>query len=142
MKKKTAGDGVQVPNIITHKNMQPLLEQLTKEAEFQLGPTTYKPTGQEWYRQPVRLEMPMGELAKDGLQTIALVGRRRTCPGHLQFQPHMADAFFQIGSLTGKEGFNAQGLEGKVIIHKDLFTALLNLRDLIPVHRGRIVVKG
>ena len=112
--------------IITHKNIRQYLDRLQREPEFKIGPNTYKPTGEEWYRTRVRLECPAGELAKDGLTTMALVGRGE----------------YRTESLTGKEGFNAQGLEGKVVIEKDLFSALMNLRDLLPDGRGRIVLKN
>ncbi len=86
--------------------------------------TTYKPTGDEWYRQRVRLQFPTGEAARDGLTTMALIGRNH----------HTTEG------LDGKEGFNAQGLEGRVTVHKDLFSALMNLRDLLKPGRGRIVL--
>jgi hypothetical protein len=108
--------------IITHRNMGPLLRKLEAEPEFQCG-VSYRPTGKEWYRETVSLEFPLGELAKDGLTTLALVGTRT--PEH--------------GPLTGKEGFNAQGLEGKASVRKDLFSALMNMRDILPAQRGRIV---
>ena len=61
--------------IITHKNIRPYLDRLQREPEFKIG-TTYKGTGEEWYRQRVRLEFPTGEAAKDGLSALALLGRR------------------------------------------------------------------
>lgn len=114
-----------IPAVIDHRNMERLLSALLDEPEFRIGPNGYKPTGDEWYRSKVWLEFPTGELAKDGLTTLALVGRAN--PEH--------------AALTGDEGFNAQGLEGKVRIRKDLFGALMNLRDLLPQHRGRIVTR-
>ena len=112
-----------IPRIITHKNMDPLLEALTLEPEFQPGEQTIVPDA--WYRTQVILEVPSGELCKDFLSRIALVGAS-------QWEPQ---------SLDGTEGFNAQGLEGKVQIKKDLFGALMVLRDIIPVGRGRIISK-
>ena len=110
-----------IPHVVTHANMGPLLDALLAEPEFAcpMG----KAPEDAWYRREVILEVPLGELAKDGLTTLALVGcgRPATAP------------------LTGKEGFSAQGLEGKAVIMKDLFSALMNLRDLVPVHRGRIL---
>ena len=108
--------------IITHKNLQPYLNRLQKEPEFRPGPAPIIPDA--WYRQRVILEIPMGELAKDGLTTMALCG--------LEYP--------DVVPLTGKEGFAAQGLEGKAQITKDLFGALMNMRDLIPANRGRIVL--
>jgi len=70
--------------------------------------------------------VPTGELCEDGLKTLALVGRGE----------------YSTVALTGKEGFNAQGLEGKVVISKPLFNALMAMRDLINPHRGRILWKG
>jgi hypothetical protein len=105
--------------------MAPLLNAISKLACFQPGKhTAPRPY---WIDQEVVLEVPTGELAKDWLTSMAILGRRDTP------QP--------VG-LTGKENFNAQGLEGKVQIKKDLFSALMNLRDVIPEHRGRILTGG
>jgi hypothetical protein len=114
-----------VAHVITHRNIGPYLKRLQREPEFKIG-KTYRPTGDEWYRTQCRLEFPTGEAAKDGLTSMALIGQRS----------HSHE------SLTGKEGFDAQGLEGKVVVWKDLFTALMNLRDLLPERRGRIVLKN
>lgn len=113
---------MKLPKVITHKNMKPILEALSGLPCFQPGNNEELP---EWLRQEVILEMPLGELCCDGLKTLALVGRRKPEP---------------MG-LTGKEGFNAQGLEGKVQIRKELFGALMNLRDLIEPYRGRILTR-
>ncbi len=114
-----------VPRVITHKNMGPLLRAIENEPYFAPGPDRphLRPA---WAYRPVVLELPLGELARGGLETMALVGRARPEP---------------MG-LTGKEGFRAQGLEGKVQIRKPLFDALMNLRDIVPPHRGRILVEG
>lgn len=113
-----------IPTVIDHSNMQPLLRAIEAEPYFQCGSKrVYDPD--EWFWQTVSLEVPTGELAKDGLTTMALAGRREC----------------KTAALDGKEGFNAQGLEGKVVIRKDLFGALMNLRDLIPISRGRIVTR-
>jgi len=114
---------VSVPAVIDHQNMGPLLTALQDEPEFHCGPNWYRPTGDEWYRQWVILEFPTGEACKDGLTALALIGQNAS----------------QTVALTGKERFAAQGLEGKVQVHKDLFSALMNLRDILPERRGRIV---
>jgi hypothetical protein len=111
--------------IITHKNIRPYLDRLQREPEFKIGCNGYRPTGDEWYRQRVKLQFPTGEIARDGLTTMALVGRNA----------------YTTEGLDGKEGFNAQGLEGRVTVHKDLFSALMNLRDLLKPGRGRIVLE-
>jgi hypothetical protein len=108
--------------IITHKNLDYWLKKVQGEPYFQCGSTVKETPA--WCYEEVTLEFPMGELCKDGLTTIALVGRER---------PEPTD-------LTGKEGFDAQGLEGKVQIRKPLFNALMNLRDLLPPFRGRIIL--
>ncbi len=113
-----------IPPVITHKNMGPFLDAIAREPEFQPG-SRHTYDASKWYRRPVWLEFPLGELAKDTLTTMALVGRERPDPL----------------PLTGEEGFNAQGLEGKVRIQRDLFTALLKLRDILPPFRGRIVTR-
>lgn len=111
--------------IVTHKNLKPLLKKLQHEPEFQIGNKSYQPTGDEWYRQRVCLEFPSGEAARDGLATLALIGT----------------ANYETTGLTGKEGFDAQGLEGKIVVRKDFFSALMNMRDILPVNRGRIILK-
>lgn len=108
--------------IIDHKSIRKYLDRLQREPEFQCG-SKYKPTGDEWYRQRVKLEFPTGEACEDGLKSLALIGRSN----------------YETLGLDGSEGFDAQGLEGKVSVSKDLFSALMNLRDLLPAGRGRIV---
>ena len=109
-----------VPSIITHKNMQPLLDEICGLPAYQPGSREDPP---DWVHQEVVLEFPLGEICEDGLKTLAICGTRK---------PETMD-------LIGVEKFNAQGLEGKCQIRKDLFSALMNLRDLIPEHRGRIL---
>lgn len=116
---------MQIPKIITHKNIQPLLDALTEEQEFKIGAPSVIYDPSKWYRKTVTLEVAAGELCKDGLTTLALVGR----------------SSYTTKDLTGKEGFAAQGLEGKVIIRKELFGALMNMRDLVDVNRGRIITR-
>lgn len=108
---------------IYHKDLQPYLTKIQNEPEFQCG-SRYNPTGQEWYRKEVLLEFPMGEIAKDFLTTIALVGRSP----------------YNSAPIGKNDRFNAQGLEGKVQVKKDFFAALMNMRDLLPENRGRIVL--
>jgi len=108
--------------IITHKNLQPFLDRLMAEPEFAIGSHT-RPEGGVWYRQIVTLEFPTGEACKDGLTALALMGSNS----------------HECVPLTGKEGFDAQGLEGKIQVRKDLFGALMALRDILPEHRGRII---
>jgi len=115
--------GVKIPRIISHKNMGPLLKALSEEPCYQPGSQT-APQPEDWHQRPVWLEVPVGELVRDELTTLALVGRNP----------------YEIVPLTGKEGFRAQGLEGKVRIRKTLFAALMALRDIVPQYRGRIVV--
>lgn len=112
-----------LPKVITHKNMGPILDAISREAEFQPGfKGPYKKKA--WYRKIVKLEFPIGELAKGWLQTVALVGPRPD---------------YELKELTGKEGFVAHGLEGKAVVEKELFGALMNLRMTLPSYRGRIL---
>jgi len=112
---------VEIPKIITHKNMDSLLDTLSLEPYFQPGPS--KAPRPEWVDQEVVLEFPLGELAKGCLETMALAGTSQV----------------ELLSLKGDEGFDAQGLEGKARVRKDLFMALMNLRDILPQYRGRII---
>jgi hypothetical protein len=112
--------------IITHKNLTSFLDRLSAEPEFQIG-SRVPYSNNKWYRKIVRLEFPLGELAKDWLTNLALVG------------PHRQ---YKIDPLTGDEQFDAQGLEGKVTVEKELFSALINLRDILPANRGRIVMEN
>ena len=114
---------MKLPKIITHKNMGPILDAIAALPCYQCGaPLDLEPPA--WVHQLVILEVPAGELCESGLKTMALKGRNEHA----------------VCDLDGKEGFNAQGLEGKVRIRKDLFGAIMNLRDLIAPFRGRIVV--
>lgn len=116
----------QVPEIVTHANIRPLLARLLEEPWFKIGARPKGPWPKDaWFYREAILEVPLGELAQGGLNTMALVGRSP----------------YTTAPLTGKEGFNAQGLEGKALIRKPLFNALMNMRDLIGVHRGRIITR-
>lgn len=108
--------------IINHKNLRYWLDKLKSEPQLACGGP--QRTWSEWFDKPCTLEFPLGEIAQSDLHVIALVGRGPTDPV----------------PLTGKEGFNAQGLEGKLQIVKPLINALFNLRDILPEHRGRIVL--
>ena len=114
---------VNIPRVITHKNMGPIRDAIALEDEFQPGPG-HKINLRGWYRRPVILEFPMGEIAEEAMKSIALVARSE----------HWTE------KLTGKEGFIAQGLEGKVLVVKDLFGALINM-DLVLPFRGRILTR-
>lgn len=105
---------------IDHKNLKVYLRQLEKEPYFQPG-STCRPRG--WYRVQCRLVMALGELAEDGLKTLALTG------GH---KP-------KIQPILANDRFATNGLECKCYVRKPLFNALMNLRDLVPVYRGYIV---
>ncbi len=107
---------------ITHDNLWCWLDKLATAPGLQIGDKHR--TWHEWYDAPCTLEFPLGELARDGLCTLALLGYERPEP-----QP-----------LTGKEGFSAQGLESKVQIRKPLLNALFNMRDILPQNRGRILL--
>ena len=118
----TFGTAPEIPKIITHKNLAPLLEALeqlvTDEGLWDMAHQDQK----HWINRKVTLEFPIGELAKEGLHTLALIGFARPKPV----------------PLTGKEGFDAQGLEGKVQTRRTLKDAIIQLRGL-PPYRGRIV---
>ena len=111
--------------VITHKNIRYYLNKLQREPQMQCGVDAPNRTWREWFDAECTLEFPLGELADDGLKAIALAGIGKP----VKPEP-----------LTGKEGFNAQGLEGKVSVRKPLINALLNMRDLLPEHRGRIIL--
>lgn len=109
-----------------HKDIDPYLDRLAEELEFKIGSwDKYVPTGKEWYRTPVILEFPLGELARGLLNTLALVGRKTP----------------ETRPIDGTERFSAQGIEGKASITMDLFSALMKMRDILPQWRGRIILK-
>ena len=116
---------VTVPRMIDHDNMQPLLDALQEEPCYQPGLSAPMPQPEDWHQQLAWLEFPTGEAAQDGLTTLALIGRN----------------YNETASRDGKEGFLAQGLEGKVCVQKPLFSPLMNLRDILPKRRGRIVTR-
>ena len=76
-----------------------------------------------WCNLFVNLEFPLGEIAINNLQTLALTGGIKPT----------------ITAITGKDGFIAQGLEGKCIIKMPFRDALLRMA-LLPKYRGQIVV--
>jgi len=104
--------------------MQPLLDALQEEPCYQPGPSAPMPQPEDWHQQLVWLEFPAGEAVRIvGLTTLILIGRN----------------YNETASIDGKEGFLAQGLESKIRVQKPLFSALINLRDILPKRRGRIV---
>ena len=113
---------VTIPTVITHRNIEPLLRAIDSDPYFR-PELAHKAKRPAWIDTPVVLEFPVGEITESGLKTMALLGRNR----------------YETTALTGKEGFAAQGLEGKIRVRKNLFTALMNMRDLLPLHRGRIL---
>jgi|SRR5581483_5697028 len=118
---------VDIPKVITHENAGPLREALLKFEHFQPGPHKCgKECHQAWWAQEVTLELPTGELAVSGLQTLALTG---------SFHPTLA-----VAPIVPQDRFNAQGLEGKVRIRKPLLNALLNL-DIIAPQRAQIITR-
>jgi len=121
----TSKRNANVPRVISHDNMQPLLDALQEEPCYRPGPLAPMPQPEDWHQQLVWLEFPTGEAARDGLTTLALIGRN----------------YNETAALDGKEDFLAQGLEGKVRVQKPLFSALMNLRDILPKGRGRIVTR-
>ena len=115
---------IKIPKIITRRNSDALIRAFTKEPYFKIGiRAPYDPDA--WYWQEAILEFPLGEMMKDQMLTLALIGKGGT---------------YEILDLTGKEGFDAQGLEGKVQVRKSLWNAVMNL-DLLPVNRGRVITK-
>ena len=78
-----------------------------------------------WCEQDAAVEFPLGELTGEPLKIAALTGfgthRQEVCP------------------IVRQDKFNAQGLEGKCRVHKNLFMAIMNL-DVLPKYRGQVVV--
>jgi len=102
---------------LTHKDIEPYLTRLVQDFHQGSSPDV-------WYRQPVTLEVCTGELAENALKTMAILGRAKPV----------------CKPIKKTDRFKAQGLEGKVAIRKDFFSALMNMRDLIPEHRGQIIL--
>lgn len=113
-----------LPRIINHKNLELILDLISKESYFKIG-NNAQFNQDDWFWKPCVLEVPTGEVCEDGLKHIALIGKNN----------------YEFVEITGKEGFTCQGLEGKVCIRKPLFNALMNIRDLIPIYRGRIITR-
>lgn len=114
----------ELPEIITHANVDAVFEAVLAEPYFQPGP--YDPTKRPaWVDMPVTLEFPVAELTRGAL---VLVG---PLPAALTPLP-----------LTGREGFAAQGgVEGKLRVTRPLFSALIAVRDVLPQLRGRILTR-
>lgn len=109
--------------VITHKNLRYWQDKVRNHLAMQCGSgMSTAEYFRQWFNRDCTLEFPLGELARDGLTALALVGMNRPEP-----QP-----------LTGREGFDAQGLEGKIAVRKPLCNALSNM-DLLPINRARIV---
>jgi len=106
--------------VIAHRTMKTFLD--AAAAEFHNN----VPAEDSWVYQEVVLEFPMGEIAESPLKTMSLIGAYD----------------YDITDLTGREQFNAQGLEGKIAVKMPLFNALMNLKNFLPQYRGRIIMKS
>lgn len=116
--------------IYDHTDIARLQDLLDAEPYFRCGaPPCNRPS---WVDQPAALEVPLGELCDSDPVT--------SLGGLVAMQKGMGSIIVETGPITGKEGFNAQGLEGKAIIHTTLFDAFLKLRDYCRPNRARIVV--
>ena len=113
-----------LPKIITHKELEFILKLVDREPYFKIGNKSIYNLN-DWFWKVCILELPVGEICEDELKTMALIGKNS----------------YETLGITGREGFVCQGLEGKVCIQKPLFYALMNMRDLIPKYRGRIITR-
>ena len=110
-----------LPPIIDQRNYGVITEEVARlTQDREAWSETYD--GSHWLNREVTLEFALGELAEDGFKTIALVGTKN----------------YTVMPLTGGERWNAQGIEGKVIIRKPLREALANIQILKP-YRWRII---
>ena len=116
---------VKLPRIVDHKNYGALLARVRRLPCMQPGPNAARAERPAWIDAPVTLEFPTGELCRNAVLALALVGPARD---------------YELTDLDGSERFNAQGLEGKVRVRKPLLAALLNL-NLLPEHRGRVLTR-
>lgn len=114
---------MELPKIITHKNVEEYRKILY---DFAGDPQNWDELKDPdfWGNREVTLEYPMGEIAENFTKTLVLTNN---------------GAKPDVVPLTGKEGFNAQGLEGKCQVRKPLVQALTALAMTSPF-RGRIVV--
>lgn len=69
---------------------------------------------------PAEIHLPLGEVANERIGGFVWAWKMK--------------GLLQPADITGKEGFNAQGLEGKVIIPTTMVGALLVWREC-PAHR-------
>lgn len=97
-----------IPQAITHANADAIRTVVAPLLVYQPGPVAAKYKPPVWGHQEAVFEFLLGRSS------------------------------FWSASLTGKERFDAQGLEGKVQVRKPLFNVILNL-DLLPEHRGRVL---
>lgn len=115
---------MKLPRIITHANYKPIFAQLTA------APPDSTSITPEFARQTVVFECPLGELCDGNFAKLLLLAPNG-----------VADV--EVARLTGREGFNAQGLEGLARCHIPLAAALLLLdRGFIPHRRGRIITSS
>ena len=115
---------MKLPKVIDANNIQRVRKEVAKIAlDIKTWNKAYADP-KHWMMKEVTLEFPTGEIARDWLTTMALIGREKPEPV----------------AITGKERFNAQGLEGKIQVRKPLINALANT-DLMDPWRWRIVTK-
>lgn len=105
---------------LTPSELENLLAQM--ERDYQ----RYKPVPPDEviapYHQPARLEFPLGEITNPGIAGFILAW--------------MIQAAIHTTSITAKDQFDAQGLEGKCVIDTLLSSALLAARELPPYRRA------
>jgi hypothetical protein len=106
---------------LSESEIQKLRAELGKLAEdSKAWIESYDDPHSKW-NQSAKLEFPLGEIAIDGLRTIALLGIERPKP-----EPILAS-----------DRFNAQGLEGKISRTIPLREALI-ISDMLDSNRRQI----
>jgi len=105
------------------------LEQAIKEMEYNLAMENYTRCAdtwqQTWGTRDAILEMPLGELTNEGIAGFVWAWNAK----------HM----IKTADISENDRFNAQGLEGKVIIETSFTTALIAAREL-PAYRRAVSV--
>ena len=106
------------------------LEQAIKEMEYNLAMENYARCADTWQgawgTRDAILEMPLGELTNEGIAGFVWAWNAK----------HM----IKTADISDHDRFNAQGLEGKVIIETSFATALIAAREL-PAYRRAVSVK-
>lgn len=116
---------MRLPRVIRDNNVEPIRRKLEDMAIDLPAWRKAHADKSHWINTPVKLEFPGGETCEAEIKTLALLGPAGQ---------------YEYANITEDDRFDAQGLEGKIVVRRPLFVAIALIRLFKP-HRWQIVVR-